>query len=199
MQGDVSAKKKRIVVGITGASGSIYGVRTLEVLKALGEYEVHLVISEGAERTMEHEIDMTLDQIRALADVYHPIDDLAASISSGSFRTEGMIVAPCSMKTVAGIASGYSDNLLLRAADVTLKERRRLVLVPRETPLHSIHLENLLRLSKMGVTILMACPNFYSRPKTVDDMVNSIVGRALDQFGIDVPGLMRRWREPEGV
>ncbi len=188
--------KRRIVVGITGASGSIYGIRTLEALRASGEYEVHLVISEGAERTMEYEVDLPVDSVKALADVFHPIDDLAASISSGSFRTEGMIIAPCSMKTVAGIASGYSDNLLLRAADVTLKERRKLVLVPRETPLHSIHLENLLKLSRMGAVILMACPNFYSRPKTVDDMVNSIVGRALDQFGIDVPGLLKRWREP---
>lgn len=191
----MAAGRKRIVVGITGASGSVYGVRTLEVLRKLDEYEVHLVISEGAERTMVHELDMGLDEVKAMADVFHPIDDLAASISSGSFKTEGMIIAPCSMKTVAGIASGYSDNLLLRAADVTLKERRRLVLVPRETPLHSIHLENLLKLSRMGAVILMACPNFYTRPKTVDDMVNSIVGRALDQFGIDVPGLLRRWRE----
>ncbi len=193
----MSGRRKRIVVGITGASGSIYGIRTLEVLRKLGEYEVHLVISEGAERTMQHEVDISLEEVKALADFFHPIDDLAASISSGSFKTEGMIVAPCSMKTVAGIACGYSDNLLLRAADVTLKEHRKLVLVPRETPLHSIHLENLLKLSRIGVVILMACPNFYSRPRTVDDMVNTIVGRALDQFGIDVPGLMRRWKEKE--
>ena len=185
--------KKRLVVGVSGASGSILGQCVLKVLKNFPDWESHLVITRGAALTIEAELGIGVGEIEALADIIHPIDDLSASISSGSFRTEGMIVAPCSMKTAAGIATGFSDNLLLRAADVTLKERRRLVLLPREAPLSSIHLRNLLLLSDMGAVIMPPVPAFYQKPTGLDDIARNIVGRALSFFGLDDTALYKPW------
>ena len=181
----------RIVIGITGASGAIFGIRTLEILKALS-VETHLVMSRWARTTITHETGYRLEQVEALACHVHHGDNQAAPISSGSFRTDGMIIAPCSMKTLAAIRIGYGDTLICRAADVTLKERRKLVLVARESPFSEIHLENMLALTRMGAVILPPVPAFYSVPKTLDDMVNHIVGRVLDQFGLETPDL-RRW------
>jgi 4-hydroxy-3-polyprenylbenzoate decarboxylase len=181
----------RLVVGVTGASGAIFGIRTLQALKALG-VETHLVLSKWARTTIAHETCFSVEAVEALATcVYHP-DNQAAPISSGSFRTDGMIIAPCSMKTLAAIRAGFGDSLISRAADVTLKERRKLVLLARESPLSEIHLENMLALSRMGSTILPPVPGFYSKPETIDDLVNHIIGRLLDQFSLDLPG-MNRW------
>jgi flavin prenyltransferase len=173
----------RIVVAITGASGAVYGIRVLEKLREL-PVETHLIVSKWARVTIERETDFALADVRALADVVHAEDDQAATISSGSFRTRGMIVAPCSTKTLAGIATGFSHNLVCRAADVTLKERRPLVLVVREAPLSSIHLRNMLTLSDMGATILPPTPAFYTRPESIDDLVEYTVLRILDQVGL---------------
>jgi flavin prenyltransferase len=180
----------RIVVGITGASGAIFGLRALEALNTLA-VETHLILSRWSRATIAHETHYSLDQVEALASVVHHDDNQAASISSGSFKTDGMIIAPCSMKTLAGIRSGYGDTLISRAADVTLKERRKLVLLARESPFSEIHLENMLALTRMGVVILPPAPAFYNRPKSVDDLVTHIVGRLLDQFGLDMPGVSR--------
>jgi 4-hydroxy-3-polyprenylbenzoate decarboxylase len=182
---------KRIIVGITGATGAIFGLRVLEALRA-AQVETHLVLSKWGLQTVEHETGLTLADLQALASVLHGSGNMAATISSGSFRTDGMIVAPCSMRTAAVIAHGNGENLVHRAADVVLKERRRLVLVPRETPLSEIHLENLLKLARMGVCILPPMPAFYNRPASLDDMVNHVVARVLDQFGIDA-AFARRW------
>lgn len=179
------SQKKRLIVGISGASGVELGVAVLMALKDLPDWESHLVMSRSARLTIETEIDRTIDEIKDLADVVHPFDDIAASISSGSFRTEGMIIAPCSMKTAAGIVCGYSENLLLRAADVIIKERRKLVLLPRESPLSTIHLRNLLTLSELGAIICPPVPAFYQKPKTMDEVVSRIIGRALGYFNID--------------
>ena len=176
---------KRLVVAITGASGAIYGVRLLEHLRGL-DVETHLITSRWARVTIEHETDYTLEQVRDLADHVHAEGDQAAPVSSGSFVTDGMIVAPCSTKTLAAIANGFSHNLVCRAADVILKERRPLVLAVRETPLHAIHLRNMLTLSEMGVTIFPPAPAFYSRPETIDDIVDQTVLRLLDQFELHV-------------
>ena len=180
-----------LIVGISGASGAIYGVRLLETLRRLG-IESHLVMSKAAEMTISYEIDMPPADVKALADVVYPIGDLGAPISSGSFPTLGMIVAPCSVRSLAEIATGVTSSLLTRAADVTLKERRRLVLMLRETPLHSGHLRNMLALSDLGAIIAPPVPAFYTRPKNLDDMVDHSIGRALDLFGID-SGRVRRW------
>lgn len=180
----------RLIVAITGASGTIFGVRTLEALRALG-VETHLVMSKWARSTLAHETNYSLDQVERLASVVHHQDNQAAPISSGSFKTDGMIVAPCSMKTLASIRIGYGDSLICRAADVTIKERRKLVLLTRESPFSEIHLENMLALSRMGVVIFPPIPAFYNRPRTVDDLINHVVGRVLDQFGLDMPGLDR--------
>lgn len=180
----------KLIVGITGASGAIFGVRSLEILKSLS-VETHLVMSRWARTTLAHETSYSLEQVEALATHVHHGDNQAAPISSGSFRTDGMIVAPCSMKTLAAIRIGYSDTLICRAADVILKERRKLVLVARESPLSEIHLENMLSLTRMGAVIFPPVPAFYSLPKTVDDVVNYLVGRVLDQFGLEVPDLAR--------
>ena len=182
---------KRLIVGITGATGAIFGVRVLEALKA-AEVETHLVLSKWGLQTVEHETGLTMADLEARASVVHGTGNMAATISSGSFKTEGMIVAPCSMRTVAAIAHGNGENLVHRAADVILKEHRRLVLVPRETPLSEIHLENLLKLSRLGVRILPPMPAFYNKPATLDDMVNHIVARVLDQFDIEA-SFARRW------
>ena len=182
---------RRIIVAITGATGAIFGVRVLEALGAAG-VETHLVLSKWGQQTVEHETGLTLEDLRARAAVVHGTGNMAATVSSGSFRTEGMIVAPCSMRTAAAIALGYGENLVHRAADVVLKERRRLVLVPRETPLSEVHLENLLKLARMGVAIVPPMPAFYNKPASVDDIVNHVVARVLDQFGIDA-SFAKRW------
>lgn len=181
----------QIVVGISGASGSIYGIRLLEVLRDLG-IRSHLIMTDMSEKNIEIEANHDVDYVRSLATEVHDLGNLAASIASGSYRVDGMIVAPCSMKTLAGIASGFSDNLLLRAADVMIKEKRPLVLIIRETPLSVIHLENMLRLARIGITIMPAAPPFYNKPKVIDDLVNSIVGRALDALHIEHK-ILKRW------
>ena len=173
-----------IVVGISGASGVIYGIELLRTLRERGQ-PTHLILSEMAARTVGIETDYGLDEIRALADVVHSNKDLAAPVSSGSFRTSGMVVAPCSVKTLSGIANGFSNTLLIRAADVTLKERRRLVLVFRETPLHAGHLRLMLRAVDIGAVMMPPMPAFYHRPKSIDDIVRHTVGRVLDQLGIE--------------
>jgi flavin prenyltransferase len=175
---------KRIVVGITGASGAIIGVELLRRLNQCPEVETHLVLSQWARTTIRLETDVSVDEVAGLADLVYSRNDQAAAISSGSFVTEGMIVAPCSMRTLAGIRTGYSDGLIGRAADVTLKERRRLVLVTRETPLSEIHLDNMLALARMGAVILPPMPAFYNNPTSLNDMVAHICVRILDQFGI---------------
>lgn len=184
----------RLVVGISGASGVIYGVRLLEALKKL-PVETHLVMTRTAEVTLAHETDWKVSDVRRLADVAYRIDDLAAAISSGSYRTMGMVVAPCSMRSLSEIAHGITSNLLTRAADVVLKERRKLVLVARETPLHVIHLRNMATLADMGTVIAPPVPAFYNRPETLDDIVDHTVGRLLDLFDLDT-GAVKRWREP---
>lgn len=182
---------KRLIVGISGASGVIYGVRLLEALRPL-PVETHLVMTRTAEVTLAHETDLKVADVRRLADVAYKIDDLAAAVSSGSFRTMGMIVVPCSMRSLGEIAHGITSNLLTRAADVVLKEHRRLVLVARETPIHTIHLRNMLTLSEMGAVIAPPMPAFYNKPKDLDDIVNHTVGRALDLFDLDT-GKVKRW------
>jgi flavin prenyltransferase len=182
---------KRLIVGITGATGVIFGVRLLEALKAAG-VETHLVLSRWGQRTIEHETGLTSAELESRASVVHGSGNMAATISSGSFPTDGMVICPCTMRTVATIAHGNGENLVHRAADVVLKERRRLVIVPRETPLSEIHLENLLKLARMGVSIVPPMPAFYNRPATLDDMIDHIVARVLDQFGIDAV-FARRW------
>lgn len=189
------ATMRRIVIGISGASGSIYGYRALEALQALG-VETHLVLSEQARRTIELETEKSVREFEALASVVHRDDDLAASISSGSFVTDGMLVVPCSIKSAAAIAYSMNSNLLVRAADVCLKERRKLVLVVRETPLHLGHLRTLTQLAEIGAIILPPMPAMYAKPQSVDDIVNHTVGKALDQFGIEHK-LFRRWESPK--
>jgi flavin prenyltransferase len=182
---------RRLIVGMTGSTGAVFGIRLLEALKH-AEVESHLIISKWAQRTIEHETRHTIEQVRALATVVHSQGDMGASISSGSFITEGMVVIPCSVRTLGGIANGYGEHLVHRAADVILKERRRLVLVVRETPLSEVHLENMLKLARMGVVMLPPMPAFYNHPQTVDDIVDHIVFRVLDQFGIAAP-FAKRW------
>lgn len=181
----------KLVVGITGASGAIFGIRTLEALRELG-VETHLIISQWARSTIAHETSVSLAQIEALATTVYHHENQAAPISSGSFKTDGMIVAPCSMKTLAAIRMGFGDSLITRAADVALKERRKLVLLARESPFSEIHLENMLSLARMGVVIFPPIPAFYNKPVNVDDIINHIVGRLLDQFGLNMPGV-KRW------
>ena len=190
---------ERLIVCISGASGVIYGIRLLEVLRDLPGVETHLVMSNAAAQTIGLETDSNAAAVEALADVVYRFRDIAAAISSGSFRTAGMVVIPCSMKTLAGIAHSYSDNLLLRAADVTLKDHRKLVLVPRETPLHLGHLRLLLQLSEMGAIIAPPMPAFYHRPQSLDDIINQTVNRVLDLFGIELPqDLFQRWQGASG-
>ena len=186
-------QRPRLIVGITGASGAIYGVRLLEVLRS-HDLETHLVLTRAAKLTIQYELDRPLAAIEALADVVHPQADVGACIASGSYRTLGMVVAPCSMKTLAAIATGVTDNLLTRAADVVLKERRRLVLLPRETPLHLGHCKNLVAVTELGAIVAPPVPAFYAKPETIDDLVDHTVGRVLDLFDLD-SGLVTRWRE----
>ena len=184
----------RMIVGISGASGVIYGARLLELLRPL-PVETHLVISRAAEVTLALETDLKPAAVRSRADVVHAIGDLAAPISSGSFKTMGMVVAPCSIRSMAEIASGVTTTLLSRAADVVLKERRRLVLLVRETPLHTGHLRTMTALSEMGAVIAPPVPAFYAKPQTLDEMIDQTLGRILDLFGLET-GLVRRWGEP---
>jgi len=183
---------KRLVVGLSGASGVVYGVRLLEVLKGTPGVETHLIVSRGAEVTLRLETQTSLAEVRALADVVHEHGNLAAPISSGSFRVAGMVVVPCSMKSLAQIALSLGDNLLSRAADVTLKERRKLVLVPRESPLHLGHLRHMTAVTEMGAIILPPAPSFYHGPITIMDLVDQTLGKVLDQFEIE-HRLFRRW------
>jgi flavin prenyltransferase len=183
---------KRLIVAITGASGAIYGVRALEALRAMGDIEVHVVISPSAVRTLREETDFSIEDVRALANVVHNHKDIGASIASGSFRTAGMIVAPCSVKTLSGIAHCYDEDLVIRAADVCLKERRRLVLLFRETPLHAGHISLMDQATRMGAIIMPPIPSFYSRPRVIDDIVNQSVGRMLDLFDLS-NDLVSRW------
>ncbi|TNF71426.1 MAG: UbiX family flavin prenyltransferase [Acidobacteria bacterium] len=189
---------KRLIVGISGASGAVYGIRLLEVLREVEEVETHLVVSSAAKLTISLETDYSFEAVEALADrVYRP-GDIAAPISSGSFKTMGMVVAPCSMKTVSGIAHSYTDNLLLRAADVVLKDRRRLVLVPRETPLHLGHLRLLTQVTEMGAIVMPPTPAFYHRPQKIEEIVDQTVNRVLDLLEIELNGdLFERWQGPQ--
>jgi 4-hydroxy-3-polyprenylbenzoate decarboxylase len=187
----------RLIIGITGATGTIYGVRLLERLRESGA-ETHLVISRWGARTLLHETPYTREQVEALATVAYAPGDMGASISSGSFRTDGMIIAPCSAKSLAAIAHGYGENLIHRAADVVLKEQRKLVLAVREAPLSSIHLENMLTLARMGAMVMPPLPAFYNHPRTIDDIVDYTVARLLDQFGLEVRGA-ERWVGEMGV
>jgi flavin prenyltransferase len=182
----------RLIVGISGASGTIYGVRLLEMLRKAG-IETHLVMSKSAEMTLAYETDLKPKDVRALASVQYSVNDVGAAISSGSFQTMGMIVAPCSIRTMGEIASGVTASLLSRAADVVLKEKRRLVLAIRETPLHAGHLRSMTLLAEIGAVIAPIVPAFYNRPRTVDDIVNHTCGRLLDLFGIDA-GIVKRWK-----
>ena len=191
-----SQHRARLTVGISGASGIIYGIRLLETLKPMA-VETHLVMTKAAEMTLAYETDLKTVQLRGLADVFYPIADVGAAIASGSFQTMGMVVAPCSIRSMSEIATGTTSNLLTRAADVTLKERRRLVLMVRETPLHSGHLHSMLKLSDMGAIIAPPVPGFYAQPKTIDDIVDQTVGRVLDLFGLN-SGKVTRWGEDEG-
>ena len=183
---------KRIIVGMSGASGLPYGIRLVEVLAELPDIETHLVMTNAAKLNIGIETEHSVTDVEALADVVHSVKDVAASISSGSFRTDGMIVAPCSMRTLSAIANSYADNLLVRAADVVLKERRRLVIMPRETPLHTGHCKLFYEASVLGAIIAPPIPAFYNRPKTIDDIVNASIGRVLDLFDIE-PGIVKRW------
>ncbi len=187
----------RIVVGLSGSTGAIYGIRLLQVLRECNNVETHLVISNPAKQTILLETDYKVEDVELLAHHVHRHNDIAASISSGSFKTNGMVVIPCSIKTLSSIANSYNDNLLVRAADVTLKEHRRLVLVLRETPLHIGHLRLMTRAAEIGAILLPPMPAFYHRPKSIDDIVNQTVGRALDLLDIDHPDLFKRWTGPQ--
>jgi len=184
-----------LIVGISGASGAIYGVRLLQALHGK-KIPAHLIVSKSAALTLKEETDVTIDQIRELAATTYQNTDVGAAISSGSFKTRGMVIAPCSIRTMSDIAYGTTDSLLSRAADVTLKERRRLVLIVREAPLHAGHLRSMLAATENGAVILPPVPAFYHRPKTIDDIINQTVGRCLDLFDLDV-GLVKRWRAEE--
>ncbi len=189
--------KSPLIVGISGASGAIYGVRLLEALRAKN-IPAHLIVSKSAALTLKEEVGVSVDQVRALAETTYQNTDIGAAISSGSFRTRGMMIVPCSIRTLSDIAYGTTDSLLSRAADVALKERRRLVLVVREAPLHAGHLRSMLAATENGAIIMPPVPAFYHRPKTVDDIVNQTVGRCLDLFDIDA-GLVKRWRSETGA
>jgi flavin prenyltransferase len=185
--------KKRLIIAMTGATGAIYGVRMLQVLQAQPEWESHLVISSAGLVNLKHELNMTRDELSKLANFTHGINDIAATIASGGFKTEGMIVAPCSMKTLAAIAHGFGDNLISRGADVVLKERRRLVVMPRETPLHLVHIRNMAIVTEMGGIMFPPMPAFYSKNNSIAAMVDETVGRILDMFGVDVSELYTPW------
>lgn len=183
---------RRVIIAITGASGAIYGIRTLELLKQIADVETHAILTSSAHRTIAHETQHSVEHVRALADhVYHP-RDIGAAVSSGSFRTAGMLVAPCSVKTLSGIANSYNDELVVRAADVCLKERRRVVLLLRETPLHAGHIDLMARANANGAIVMPPVPAFYALPQSIDDIVDQTVSRALELLDIAVPGI-KRW------
>ncbi|CDZ39662.1 3-octaprenyl-4-hydroxybenzoate decarboxylase together with UbiG [Neorhizobium galegae bv. officinalis] len=188
---------RRIIIAITGASGVVYGVRALQLLKEIEDIETHAVISPSAFRTAIDEIDMSADEIKSLADVLYNHKDIGAALSSGSFRTAGMLVAPCSVKTLSGIANCYNDELIVRAADVCLKERRRVVLLFRETPLHAGHIALMDQATRNGAIVMPPVPAFYSKPQSLDEMVTQTVGRALDLFDINLP-MVKRWKDGPG-
>ena len=190
-------QKPRLIVGLSGSSGLPYGIRLLEVLHKRGGHEVHLILTDAAKLNISVETDWRVKDVEALADVVHNVMNISASIASGSFRTEGMIVAPCSIRTLSAITHSLAGNLLVRAADVTLKERRRMLVMPREAPLHTGHCRLLYEASQLGIIIFPPMPAFYGRPRTIDDMVNTTIGRVLDLFGIDA-GLVKRWTGVEG-
>ncbi|MEN8259465.1 MAG: UbiX family flavin prenyltransferase [Pseudomonadota bacterium] len=185
--------KKRLIIAMTGATGAIYGVRMLEVMRSHVRWETHLIISSAGVLNLHHELGMKRREAQEMADVVHEVNDVAASIASGAFRTQGMVIAPCSMKTLAAIAHGFSDNLISRAADVTLKERRRLVLVPRETPLNLVHIRNMAVVTEMGGIIFPPMPAFYGKAKSIEELVNESVGRVLEMFGVDPGDLYQPW------
>ena len=187
---------RKLIVGISGATGAIYGVRILEVLAGVKDVETHLVLTRAAKMTIQVETPHSAKEVEAMADYVHDINNIGAGIASGSFRTEGMVIAPCSMKSMGGIAHSIAGDLLVRAADVVLKERKKLVLLARETPLHLGHLESMVALTRMGAVIFPPVPAFYHRPKTLDDVINQTVARVLDQFGIDV-NLFERWSDEQ--
>ena len=189
--------KRRLIVGVSGATGAIYGVRILEILSKIADVETHLVLTKAGKMTIQVETPYSVKDVETMADVVHDVNNVGASISSGSFRTAGMVIAPCSMKSMSSIAHSLGGDLLVRAADVILKERKKLVLVARETPLHLGHLEAMVALTRMGAVIFPPVPAFYHRPKTLDDVINQTVTRVLDQFDIDVQ-LFHRWDE-EGM
>ena len=185
---------RRVIVGLSGATGSIYGIRILQVLHKIPDIETHLVMSKAAKMTLQVETPHTVKEVEAMADMVHDINNIGASIASGSFRTEGMVIAPCSMKSMGGIVMSVGGDLLVRASDVILKERKKLVLVVRETPLHLGHLESMAQLTRMGAVIFPPVPAFYHRPKTLDDVINQTVARILDQFGVETD-MFHRWDE----
>jgi 4-hydroxy-3-polyprenylbenzoate decarboxylase/2,5-furandicarboxylate decarboxylase 2 len=184
---------KRLVVGITGASGAVYGVRLLQVMREVPGWETHLVISNSGVLTLAQELDLRKADVEALAHQVHGVRDIGAPIASGSFRCDGMVIAPCSMRTLSSIATGAADNLVSRAADVCLKERRRLVLMVRETPLHLVHLRNMVMVTEMGAIVAPPVPAFYQQPRSIEDLVNHSVGRVLDLFDVPHQGLLTRW------
>ncbi len=185
-------EKKRLIVALTGSSGVIYGIRLLEILRIIKEFETHLIISATAKKLIEYETKLNIKDIESLSDIVHDVNDLFSPISSGSFITSGMVVAPCSIKTLSSIANSFSDNLITRAADVCLKERRKLVLLVRETPLHIGHITLMLRVAQAGAIIMPPTPSFYIHPESIDDIVNYTVGKVLDQFGVHTE-IYRRW------
>lgn len=190
--------KRRIIVGMSGASGAIFGVRALQVLQAMPEIETHLILSAAAKRTLVEETDWSASDVEALADVVHSHRDIGASVASGSFQTAGMLVAPCSIKTLSGIANCFADNLLTRAADVCLKERRPLVLMVREMPLHLGHLELMEKATRYGAIMAPPVPAFYNRPRTLDDIVDHAVGKVLDLFGVE-HSMLKRWKDSDAT
>jgi 4-hydroxy-3-polyprenylbenzoate decarboxylase len=190
----VSKHRSRLIIALTGASGAIYGIRALQFLAKLPEIETHLILSPAAARTIDAETDWSVARLRELASKVHNYRDIGAGLASGSYRTSGMLVAPCSVKTLSGIVNSYADNLIVRAADVCLKERRRLVLLLRETPLHLGHIELMAEATRMGAVVMPPVPGFYHRPRTIDDLVDQTVGRALDLFDLDL-GIVKRWTE----
>ena len=181
-----------LIIGITGASGAIYGIRLLEVLSAYKEIETHLIISEAGEEIIKHETDWQPERVRALADVCYNINDIGARLSSGSFKRDGMVIAPCSMKTLSALANSYTDNLITRSADIALKERKRLVLLVRETPLHLGHLRNMVRLTEIGAVVFPPIPAFYHKPGTIQELIDHTIGKVLDIFDIQHE-LFPRW------
>lgn len=189
----MSQQKKRLIIAMTGATGACYGVRMLQVLREQQDWEAHVVISSAGLVNLKYELDMGRDALYALADKTHGINDIAASIASGSFKTEGIIIAPCSMKTLAAIAHGFGDNLISRSADVALKERRKVVIMPRETPLNLAHIRNMASATEMGAIIFPPMPAFYNKANSIAAMVDEGVGRVLDMFGVDAEGLFEPW------